>query len=101
MIGDITASSRRFDNALVLKNRPKIHEVTLYSSDDTELSLRSGDKRRYVPPFSIATEYVGGLPGGCGRYKAACPGARCRRALHLGYGDDAVGDANAVTNFVS
>ena len=41
------------------------------------------------------------LPGGCGRNKAACPGGRCRRALHLGYGDDAVGDANAVTDCIA
>ena len=37
------------------------------------------------------------LPGGCGRNKAGRPGGRYRRALHLGYGDDAVCVTNAVT----
>ena len=40
------------------------------------------------------------LPGGCGRNKAGRPGGRYRRALHLGYGDDAVGITDSVSDLI-
>ena len=61
-------------------------------------AVRNLGERGLVLPASGQKAFM--LPGGCGRHKAARPGSRCRCTIVFGDGDDAVGVAETVAEFV-